>query len=62
VCPACGNGVPDRHDARFPVDQPPDVLGYGVGLAMAMALLDRRRWPALTLSVIVLLWLSYHIS
>ena len=39
----------------------PDAMAYGIGVAMSAVLFGRRRFPALTLSVIVLLWLLYHV-
>ena len=43
-------------------DRAPDVWAYGIGLAMAVTLVARRRWPAVTLAIIGLLWTSYHIE
>ncbi|GAA2606863.1 histidine kinase [Dactylosporangium fulvum] len=41
-------------------DRAPDAVGYGIGVAMSVILLVRRRWPALTLSVVAVLWVCYH--
>ncbi|GAA0246756.1 histidine kinase [Actinomadura nitritigenes] len=38
----------------------PDAAAYGIGLAMAVALLARRRWPACVLGVVTVLWIAYH--
>ena len=44
-----------------PGDRAPDGLAYAVGLAMALALLARRRWPAATLATVGALFLAYHV-
>jgi signal transduction histidine kinase len=49
-----GTGTP------APGDRAPDVWAYGIGLAMAVTLVVRRRWPAVTLAVTGLLWTIYH--
>ena len=41
-----------------PTDRPPDRWAYVLGLVMAVALLARRRWPAVVLAVITVLWLA----
>lgn len=51
-----GTGTP------APGDRAPDVWAYGIGLAMAMTLVVRRRWPAVTLAVTGLLWTIYHVD
>ncbi|MEV5747763.1 histidine kinase [Actinoallomurus sp. NPDC052308] len=43
-------------------DRSPDAWAYGIGLAMAAVLPVRRRRPALTLSVVFLLWVIYHVA
>ena len=45
-----------------PGDQRPDHWAYGIGLVMALSLLGRRRWPAVTMAAITVLWLHYHIQ
>ncbi|MGK5740197.1 sensor histidine kinase [Micromonospora sp. URMC 103] len=45
-----------------PADRAPDAWAYGLGLAMALALLTRRRWPAATLATVGALFLAYHMS
>ncbi|MEV0895960.1 histidine kinase [Actinoplanes sp. NPDC049802] len=45
----------------LPADRAPDPLGYGLVIAMAAALLARRRLPALTLAVVGALFFAYHI-
>ncbi|MFC6021678.1 sensor histidine kinase [Plantactinospora solaniradicis] len=45
-----------------PGDRAPDLWAYGLGLAMAAALLARRRWPAGVLTVVGGLFLAYHVS
>ncbi|GAA3744309.1 hypothetical protein GCM10022225_29950 [Plantactinospora mayteni] len=45
-----------------PGDRAPDLWAYGLGAAMAAALLARRRWPAAVLAVIGGLFLLYHVS
>ncbi|MBE1584515.1 sensor histidine kinase [Nonomuraea angiospora] len=42
-------------------DQAPDLIAYGIGVAMSILLLARRRCPTMTLSGVVLLWLAYHV-
>ena len=44
-----------------PTDRPADRWAYVIGLVMAVALLGRRRWPAVVLAVMTVLWLSYHV-
>ncbi|GAA4631080.1 hypothetical protein GCM10023196_058990 [Actinoallomurus vinaceus] len=51
-----GTATPDTGDRT------PDAAAYGIGLAMALALLLRGRRPALTIGVISLLWLIYHVA
>jgi signal transduction histidine kinase len=41
-------------------DRPADRWAYVIGLVMAVALLGRRRWPAVVLAGLTVLWLSYH--
>ncbi|MGI5238541.1 sensor histidine kinase [Dactylosporangium sp. CA-139066] len=41
-------------------DRAPDAVGYGIGLAMSVVLLARRRWPAPTLTIVAALWVWYH--
>ncbi|MCO6006733.1 sensor histidine kinase [Actinoallomurus purpureus] len=43
-------------------DRSPDAGAYGLGFAMAVTLLIRRRRPAVALGVISLLWLIYHVA
>ncbi|MFG3715651.1 sensor histidine kinase [Micromonospora sp. NPDC047730] len=43
-------------------DRAPDAWAYGLGLAMALVLLARRRWPAATLATVGALFLAYHMS
>jgi signal transduction histidine kinase len=45
----------------MPTDRPADRWAYVIGLVMAVALLGRRRWPAVVLAMITVLWLIYHI-
>ncbi|MEO3929332.1 sensor histidine kinase [Micromonosporaceae bacterium B7E4] len=45
-----------------PGDRAPDPWAYGLGAAMAAALLARRRWPAAVLAVVCGLFLLYHVS
>jgi signal transduction histidine kinase len=45
-----------------PGDRAPDLWAYGLGLAMAAALLVRRRCPAGVLAVVGGLFLLYHVS
>ncbi|WP_331211072.1 sensor histidine kinase [Plantactinospora veratri] len=45
-----------------PGDRAPDLWAYGLGAAMAAALLARRRWPAAVLAVVGGLFLLYHVS
>ncbi|WP_433181013.1 sensor histidine kinase [Actinoallomurus sp. CA-150999] len=51
-----GTATPDTGDRT------PDAAAYGLGLAMALALLLRGRRPALTIGVVSLLWLIYHVA
>ncbi|MEE6263477.1 sensor histidine kinase [Plantactinospora sonchi] len=44
-----------------PGDQAADPWAYGIGLLMTLALLGRRRWPALVLAVVSGLFLLYHV-
>ncbi|PZG07640.1 sensor histidine kinase, partial [Micromonospora craterilacus] len=44
-----------------PGDRSADGWAYGIGLAMALSLLARRRWPAATMAAVAALWLTYHI-
>lgn len=48
-------------DVRDVGDRAPDALAFAIGIAAALALVGRRRWPALTLATIVGLWLLYHV-
>jgi membrane-associated protein len=41
--------------------RPPDVLAYGLGVAGAVALLARRRWPVAVLGATLALSLAYHL-
>ena len=41
-------------------DIEPDAVAYGLGLAMALLLLARRRWPLVVLSGVFLLFVVYH--
>ncbi|MET7751390.1 sensor histidine kinase [Micromonospora sp. NPDC005367] len=45
-----------------PADRTPDAWAYGLGLAMALALLARRHRPAATLATVGALFLAYHLS
>ncbi|WP_225991615.1 sensor histidine kinase [Actinomadura montaniterrae] len=49
-----------RTGTAGPDGRAPDVAAYGIGLAMAVALLARRRWPAFVLGLVTLLWIVYH--
>ncbi|MEU9017420.1 sensor histidine kinase [Actinomadura sp. NPDC048394] len=49
-----------RTGAAGPDGRGPDLAAYGIGLAMAAALLARRRWPAFVLGLVTLLWIVYH--
>jgi signal transduction histidine kinase len=51
-----GTATPDTGDRT------PDAAAYGIGLAMALTLLLRGRRPALTIGVVSLLWLIYHVA
>ncbi|GAB3986858.1 histidine kinase [Actinoallomurus acanthiterrae] len=51
-----GTATPD------PGGRTPDTAAYGIGLAMALTLLLRGRRPALTIGVVSLLWLIYHVA
>ncbi|MFD0823964.1 hypothetical protein ACFQ0D_37865, partial [Micromonospora zhanjiangensis] len=42
-------------------ERPPDATAYGIGLAMSVALLPHRRWPAVTMAAVVVGWLAYHV-
>lgn len=44
-----------------PTDRAADRWAYVIGLVMAASLLARRRWPAVVLAVVTVLWLGYHI-
>ncbi|MCP2341241.1 DUF7134 domain-containing protein [Actinomadura rupiterrae] len=37
-----------------------DAWAYGLGLAMALCLVGRRRWPALVLAMVSAMWLVFH--
>ncbi|WP_406104784.1 sensor histidine kinase [Micromonospora globbae] len=43
-------------------DRAPDGWAYALGLAMALVLLARRRWPAAALATAGALFLAYHVS
>jgi signal transduction histidine kinase len=63
VCGAAATATVYRiaEDVRDAGDRTPDAAAYAIGLATALALVGRRRYPAGTLSLIVLLWLLYHV-
>ncbi|MEO3744784.1 sensor histidine kinase [Plantactinospora sp. B5E13] len=44
-----------------PGDRAADPTAYGIGLVMTLALLGRRRWPAVVLAVVGGLFLLYHV-
>ncbi|MBG0560153.1 sensor histidine kinase [Actinoplanes aureus] len=45
----------------LPADRAPDTLAYALVAAMALALLLRRRLPALTLAAVGALFITYHV-
>ncbi|MEV4756907.1 histidine kinase [Micromonospora sp. NPDC049559] len=46
--------------AVLPGDRAPDPRAYAIALAMTLALLARRRWPAAVLALVGALFLQYH--